>query len=365
MEIKAFDYNRQLQTIREKTLRSITEVLDSGKLILGNNVTGFEKEFSEFIGKKYGIGVNSGTDAIKIALKSLKIGPGDEVITVSNSAVPTVSAIREVGATPVFVDVKSDFTINETLLQKSITAKTKIIMPVHLYGKSCNMDEIMNIARKNKIIVVEDCAQSGGGSFKEKITGSFGLISCFSFYPTKNLGAYGDAGIILTSNKAIADSCRELRMYGMKKSYYSSQEGYNSRLSELQAAILRIKLPYLNEWNSQRRKIAEKYLSQIINPEIFLPEVYLIADHCFHQFVIRVKNRKRFLRYLNNCHVGFGIHYPYPIHLQSAYLFLGYHKNDFPQTEKFAKQIVSLPIFPELTQTEIKYIINSLNNYKG
>ncbi|GAI85514.1 unnamed protein product, partial [marine sediment metagenome] len=285
----------------------------------------------------------------------------DEVITVANTAVPTVSAIRETGAVPRFVDIKNDFTIDENKIEKIITQKTKAILPVHLYGQACNMPTILKIAKKHKLKVIEDCAQAHGAKIKNKKVGTFGDISCFSFYPTKNLGAYGDAGIILTSSKNLADRCSALRMYGMKKSYYANFEGYNSRLDEIQAAILSVKLKCLERWNQKRRSIAKYYLKNITNPSITLPAVQNINEHTFYLFVIRIKQRQKLIKYLANNQIGCGIHYQYPIHLQKAYKFLGYSKNDLPVTERFSNEILSLPIFPELTKRELKYIINKIN----
>ncbi len=242
MQIPFFDYQRQYKKINSEIDLAIKRVLNSGKLILGEEVKNFENNFSKYIGTKYGVGVNSGTDAIKIALRALGIKEGDEVITVSNTAVPTISAIREIGAIPKFADIKTDYTIDESEIEKKITKKTKVILAVHLYGQGCNMEAILKIAKKNKLKIIEDCAQAHGTIINDKKAGFLGDISCFSFYPTKNLGAYGDAGIILTSNKNLTEKCRALRMYGMKNDYHAHLEGYNSRLDEMQAAILNVKL---------------------------------------------------------------------------------------------------------------------------
>lgn len=364
MQIKSFDYQKQLSDIRKDIQGAIGQVLDSGKLVLGEQVVTFENNFSKFIGCKYGIGVNSGTDALKISLKALGVSLNDEVITVSNTAVPTVSAIRELGARPVFVDVKEDFTMDEKLIVSAITKRTKIILPVHLYGKACNMTEINRVAKKYNLRVVEDCAQAHGCIFKNKKVGSYGVMSCFSFYPTKNLGAYGDGGMILTSNKNLADKCRRLRMYGMEKTYYAKEEGFNSRLDEIQAAILNVKLKYLNGWNKKKQNIARRYLNEIVNKSIKLPVVGDIEKHCFHQFVIRVVERDKLIEYFKNCDIGFGIHYPYPIHSQKAYRFLGCESSSLLKTVKYSKEILSLPIFPELNKNEVDYVIRCLNEYK-
>jgi len=368
MQIPFFDYQRQYDGFFKKKVDiAIKRVFSSGELILGKEVEVFEDNFSSYIGTEFGIGVNSGTDAIKIAIDALNIKKGSEIITVANTAVPTASAIREAGATPKFVDIKKDFTIDEAKIEKKITKKTKALLPVHLYGQPCNIKVILKLAKKYKLKVIEDCAQAHGAKFNKKRVGSFGDISCFSFYPTKNLGAYGDGGIILSSDKNLAKKCKMLRMYGMEKKYYADFEGYNSRLDEIQAAILNVKLKYLDKWNKKRRQIAKFYLKNITNPHIILPKmpkISNITNHCFHLFVIRSNKRAKLIKHLLKYKIGFGIHYPYPIHLQKAYKFLNYKKGALPLTEKFARQILSLPIFPELTKREIRYIVDKLNSFR-
>ena len=363
MRILFFDYKRQLREIEKEIHLAIKKVLNSGRLILGGEVKSFEDAFASYIGVKNGIGVNSGTDALKIAVRALGLKPSDEAITVSNTATPTVSAIRELSIIPKFVDVKDDFTIDENQIERAITSRTRAILPVHLYGQACNMKAIMKIAKKHKLAVIEDCCQAHGVKHQGKKVGTFGDVACFSFYPTKNLGAYGDGGMILTSSRSLADKCRALRMYGMEGEYYAKVEGYNSRLSEIQAAILDVKLKYLDQGNSRRREIALYYLKNITNPKIILPEISDLASHVFHLFVIRTPNRKKLAAWLAKNGIGYGVHYPYPVHLQSAYEFLGYKKGDLPKTEEFSRQIVSLPIFPELTDKEMKYIVKIINKF--
>ena len=362
MDIPFFNYQRQLTKINYKIDKAIKRVLNSGKLILSQEVKNFEDNFSKYVGTKYGVGVNSGTDAIKIALRALDIGKNDEVITVANTAVPTISAIREAGAMPKFVDIKKNYTIDEAKIIKVITKKTKAITTVHLYGQPCNMPAILKIAKKYKLKIIEDCCQAHGAKIGGKNIGAYGDIGCFSFYPTKNLGTYGDAGIILTSNKKLADKCRALRMYGMKQGYHSHFEGYNSRLDEIQAAILNVKLKYLDKWVAKRRQIAEYYLNNIKNPKIILPKTDT-KNNSFHLFAIKTNQRKKLIKHLTDNNIGFGIHYEIPVHLQKAYKFLGYKKGDLPITENFAQQIISIPIFPELTKEEIKYIVQKLNKF--
>lgn len=364
MNIPFFNYQRQYYKIRNEINDAIDRVLNSGQLILGKELVNFEEKFANYIGVKYAIGVNSGTDALKISLKALAIHPADEVITVANTAVPTISAIRECGAIPKFADIKDDYTIDENNIEKIITNKTKAILPVHLYGQPCNMSAIKKIADDYKLKLIEDCAQAHGSTYKRKKVGSFGDVGCFSFYPTKNLGAYGDAGIITTSSKKLAEKCKLLRMYGMKNKYFSFLDGYNSRLDEIQASILNVKLKYLDEWNKRRNEIAKLYLSKINNPVIKIPLINKNSNHVFHLFIIRTTKRNKLLKYLNNNNISYGIHYPYPIHLQKAYSNLGYNKKDLPNTYLFSKEIISLPIFPELTTNEVDYIIHVLNKFK-
>jgi len=358
-----FNATRQIKELGYELTSAIQRVLDSGKFVMGKEVEAFETEFSSYIGMQYGVGVNSCTDALKIALKALGIGTGDEVITVSNTATPTASAIREVEATPVFVDVDEYFLMDVLKLEAAITKKTRAIVPVHLYGQGADMEAVMKIAHKHHLKVVEDCAQSSGAMIGNKKVGSFGDAACFSFYPTKNLGALGDGGLILTHDKLTADKCRALRMYGMEGSYHANFEGYNSRLDEIQAAILRVKLPHLDVYNQKRQEIASRYSKEIKNPLIELPRTRPNASHIFHLFVIKVDTRERFLEYLKTKGIGYGIHYPTPIHLQKAYNFLGYAEGSLPRTEANAGKIVSLPLFPELTEEEVDHVIQIINDF--
>jgi len=364
MTVPFFDATRQIKKIKPEINAAIKRVLRSGKFLMGKEVETFENEFSASIGGKYGVGVNSGTDALKIGLKALGVSRGDEVITVSNTATPTVSAIRETGATPVFVDIDEFYLMDIKKLEATVTSKTKVILPVHLYGQPADMETIMKIAGKHGLKVVEDCAQGTGATIGEKRAGSFGDVACFSFYPTKNLGALGDGGMIVTNDKNIAEVCRGLRMYGMAGSYYANFEGYNSRLDELQAAILRAKLPHLASYNKRRREIARRYIGEIKNPHVEVPKTKAGASHIFHLFVIKVDAREKFLEHLKANGIGFGIHYPSPVHLQKAYDFLGYKEGSLPETEAAAKKIVSLPIFPELTDKEVSYMVETINSFK-
>lgn len=344
-------------------MQEIGGVLDSGKYILGEHGAKFETNFASYIGMPLGIAVNSGTDAIKIALRALNIGAGDEIITVSNTAVPTVSALREVGAIPVFVDIDQYNTIDVTKIEKAITPKTKAIIPVHLYGQACDIEAVMKIAKKHNLKVIEDCAQSVGATINNRMTGSFGDVSAWSFYPTKNLGAYGDGGMILMRDEAVRDRAKRLRMYGMEKTYSAEEEGWNSRMDEVQAAILNIKLELLPVWTARRQEIAARYLGEITNPKITLPQIRPQATNVFHLFVIKTAQRAALQEYLKSKAIGFGVHYPFPIHLQKAYAFLGGKKGDLPISEKNAEEVLSLPIFPELTDAEVSEIISAFNAF--
>lgn len=325
---------------------AITRVLESGWYILGNEVNSFEKEFSRYIGVDYGIGVGSGTDAITLALKACGIGPGDEVITVSHTAVATVAAIELTRATPVLVDISPDtYTLDPDQLQEAITKKTKAILPVHLYGHPADMDQIVPIADDQDLYVIEDCAQSHGALLHGKKMGSLGDIAAFSFYPTKNLGAIGDGGMVVTDNPELANQVRLLRQYGWEERNMCSIPGMNSRLDEVQAAILRIKLPYLDQENAKRRSIAELYKQILPAEDLVLPTEADTAFHVFHQFVIRTPGRDALKKYLAEHGVETLIHYPVPVHLQPAYR----ERLDnchITRTEGICNEILSLPMNP-------------------
>lgn len=359
-----FDYQKQLKAIKPLIDKAIERVLNSGQLILGNEVKKFEQAFAKFLGVSCAIGVNSGTDALKIALKSAGVKPGDEIITVANTAVATISSLRELRALPKFVDIKGDFTIDETMIASAITKKTKAIIPVHLYGQACNMPAIMRIAKKYRLLVIEDCAQAHGAKINGQNVGTFGDLACFSFYPTKNLGAFGDGGLIATNNPRMAKICRLLRFYGCLRRNFAIIEGYNSRLDELQAAILNVKLKFLKKWNQRRRQIAAYYLDKIKNPKIQLPPVRQLNEHVFHLFTVKTPKRPKLIKYLAKNKISYVLNYAEPLHLQPAYKFLKSKKGALPKTELACSQLVCLPIWPELTKNEISYIVSKLNQFK-
>lgn len=338
----------------------ISKVLHNGRYILGNEVKLFEEEFAKFIGVKYGIGVGSGTEALHLALKACNIGPGDEVITVSNTAVATISAIELTGAKPVFVEVSQDsYTIDPQKIEVAITPKTRAIVPVHIYGHPANMNPIISIARKFNLKIIEDCAQAHGAKYDGRKVGSIGDIACFSFYPTKNLGAIGDGGMIVTNSQELSEKCKLLREYGWTERYISQINGWNSRLDELQAAILRIKLKYLLRDNDSRRRIAGIYDKSLPGESITTPIVQNNCEHVYHLYVIRIKARDSLLEYLRKHNVYALIHYPVPAHLQPAY------KTGIKLeiTESISQEILSLPIYPELRNKEIEIIIQTIRNY--
>ena len=324
----------------------------------------FEKKFAEFCGSQYCVGAGNGLDALMLALKALGVGEGDEVIVPSNTYIATALAVTYVGATPVFVepDIRT-FNINPELIEETITSKTKAIMPVHLYGQACDMDNIMDIAHKYNLRVVEDCAQAHGATYKGKKVGTFGDVAGFSFYPGKNLGALGDAGAIVTNEKKLADKIRALGNYGSYYKYHHIYKGNNSRLDELQAAFLSVKLPYLDKMNSERRRIANRYLSEIKNNRIILPLVPDYAVPVWHIFGIRCEERDLLDKYLSDAGIGTNKHYPIPIHLQECYKDLGFRRGDFPISEEISNTELSLPMYYGMTDDEISYVIKMLNKF--
>lgn len=344
---------------------AIEKVFKNGWFILGPELEHFEKNLAAYLGVNYAIGVNSGTDAIFLALKALNIGNGDEVITVANTATPTISAIRMTGAVPIFVDIDpNDFNINIALIEDKISKKTKAILPVHLYGRPSNMTKILSLAKKYDLYVVEDVAQAFGAKYKNKKVGTFSDIACFSFYPTKNLGAFGDAGAIVTKNKDLATKIKALRNYGEESKFYNIYEGYNSRLDEIQAAFLNTDLKKVDKWNKRRREIADMYLVGLKNlPIILPPKNDQIFQAAWHLFVIRCKNREKLRDFLNKHGVQTGVHYPKPIFQQPAYNFLKVKSQFLPETIKTMQEIVSLPIYPELKNNEINYVIKVVRNF--
>ena len=355
---------RQYSLHSEEYKKKACEVLDSGWYILGKEVSAFEKEWAAYIGSKYCVGLASGLDALWISFRLLNIGVGDEVIICSNAYIACVMGVTQNGATPVFVEPDQYDNIDADRIEAAITDKTKAILAVHLYGQSCDMSKIMNIAQKYKLRVVEDCAQSHGNHWKGKTVGTFGDIGCFSFYPSKGCGAFGDAGCIVTDDEDIARLFRVFRNYGSEKRYHNMMIGSNSRLDELQAGLLRVKLHHLDEFNHQRCEIAEKYIKGIKNPLVILPQIRPGADSTWHQFVIHVPlYRDQLMEYLKEHEIGTLIHYPIPPHLSEAYAYLGYKRGDFPIAEQFADEVLSLPMYNGMTDIEIRTVIDTINRF--
>jgi len=344
---------------------AIAGVLDRGWFILGEEVRSFEEEFAAYCGTRYGVGVASGTDALHLALRAVGVGPGDEVITVANAGVPGVAAIEMAGGRPVFVDVDPvTYNLNPALIEEAITTRTRAILPVHLYGHPADMDPIMEIARRHNLFVVEDAAQAHGALYKGRRVGSLGHVGCFSFYPTKNLGAYGDGGMVVTNDPELAERVRRMRQYGWESQYYSTMRGVNSRLDELQAAILRVKLRILENWNARRRQIATLYTELLGRSSLVLPTEAPDAVHVYHLYVVRSDCRDALREQLRRAGIGTGVHYPLPAHLQEAYRDLGYSSGSLPVTECLAREVLSLPMFPELTEDEVEQVVEAVLKLK-
>lgn len=343
---------------------AINAVVKSNWFILGEQKRVFEEEFAQFCGRKYCVGVGNGLDALHLLLRAYGIGPGDEVIVPSNTYIATALAVTYAGATPVFAEPRLEtYLIDPILLREKITTKTKAIMPVHLYGQVVDMDEINAIAKEYGLVVIEDVAQAHGALYKGKRAGNLGDAAAFSFYPGKNLGAMGDAGAVVTDDKEIADKVRAMSNYGSEKKYYNMYAGFNSRLDEIQAAILRVKLKELDRWNAYRQKVAEKYLAGICHDGVQKPVVCPDRDHVWHIFPIRVAKRDEFQRYLRARDIETLIHYPIPMHLQEAYRELNIPKGALPLAEEISETELSLPMFYGITQEQVEYVIDVINHY--
>lgn len=339
------------------------DVLRSGWYVLGREVEQFEREFAQYTGARHCVGVASGLDALWIAFRLLGIGSGDEVIVQGNTYIASVMGITINGATPVFVEPDEYYNIDASKIEEKITDKTKAILAVHLYGQASNMAPIVQLARRHGLRLIEDCAQSHGAAFDGKITGTFGDIGCFSFYPSKNLGAFGDAGAIITNDDRIAEDARVFRNYGSEKRYYNKVAGTNSRLDEIQAGLLRVRLKHLDELAEEKRRICERYLKELRNEKIILPQIRRGATHIWHQFVIRTDCRDELIRYLAEKDIGTIIHYPIPPHLSEAYGYLGMKKGDLPITERYADTVLSIPLYNGMTEEEQDYVIETVNSF--
>lgn len=356
-----FDYRRQLAALRPEIDAAIARVLDSGTLILGQEVQGFEQAFARHLGRGESVGVNSGTDAIAIGLWACGVGPGDEVITVANTAVPTVSAIRMTGATPVFCDVDPVTALLDIRAALALVGpRTRAIVPVHLYGNVIDVPALQQGLAGRPVRVLEDCAQAHGACLRGQRAGTFGDVSAFSFYPTKNLGAFGDAGLCWSGDAGLAAAMRRIRMYGFQDRYYAECEGVNSRLDPLQAAILSVKLAHLESWVARRRELAQRYDARL-SPRIRRVPAATGVTHGYHLYVVRVPDRERVRSELEAQGIATGVHYPYPIHRMRAYEFLGYGAGSLPHTEELAREVLSLPLYPELGEADVDAVAAALN----
>lgn len=344
---------------------AILRVLDNGWYILGEEVKAFEAAFAAYAGLNYGIGVGSGTEALHLALAACGIGPGDEVVTVSHTAVATVAAIELAGAKPVLVDIEPDyFTLDPAQLERVVTSRTKAVIPVHIYGGAADLDSIMSVARAHGIRVIEDCAQAHGTIYRDKRVGSFGDMACFSFYPTKNLGALGDGGMVVTNDSDLANRARQLREYGWASRYVSDLPGWNSRLDEVQAAVLGVKLGYLDADNAARERLAAAYDRALCKTDLRLPQRRTNANHVYHQYVVRSINRDELQTFLTANGVGALVHYPVPVHLQPAYQGRLSGSDQLPETERAAREVLSLPMYPELSATDLQTTIETVRKFQ-
>ncbi|MBI3252260.1 MAG: DegT/DnrJ/EryC1/StrS family aminotransferase [Candidatus Omnitrophica bacterium] len=360
------DLARQYQIYKDEIDAAVAQVFNRGWYILGEKVEQFEIAFARYCGTQYAVGVGSGVDALHLSLVSLGVGAGDEVITVANTCVPTLSAVSLAGATPVLVDVDpATYTMDPQQIEQRITDRTRAILPVHIYGQCADMDPLLEIAQRRSLFVIEDCAQAHGATYKGKKAGSMGVTGCFSFYPSKNLGAMGDAGLVTTNDAKLAEKLKQLRNYGQEQRYYHSIKGFNSRLDELQAAVLLAKLPYLDSWNARRREIASIYNRGLADAKVVCPVEASDRWHNYHLYVIQVSNRERFQGQLRDLGVQTMIHYPVPIHRQEAYSETRDQVRYLAQTDMLSPQIVSLPIFPEMTNDEILSVVEAVRSVTG
>lgn len=363
--IPFFDLKKQYISIQPEIDGATRRVLASGWFILGPETEAFETEFAQYLGVKHAVGVNSGTDALHLAIRALGIGPGDEVITVPNTAVATISAIEMAGAKPVLCDVHQDsMTMDADSFAAVITDKTRAVIPVHLFGQSAALDPIIGIARQYKLAVIEDCAQAHGAKYQGQRVGSFGDIAAFSFYPTKNLGAYGDGGAVATDDPRLAERVKLLRQYGWKVRYESEISGVNTRLDEMQAAVLRVKLKHLDEWNAARRERAAMYTELLPNKRVQPPAEMKYGEHVYHLYVTQSNMRDYLSAFMQEREIGTAIQYPTPIHLQTAYQTLA-PAGSLPVAEKLAREILSLPLYPELALADVQAVADAIREFES
>lgn len=357
------DLTRQYGQLKEEIRAALDAVFDDGSFASGRFTQQFEEAFADYCGSSHAVGVNSGTSALHLALLTLGVGPGDEVIMAANTFIATAWAPLYVGAKPVFIDCDQYYNIDVEKVEAAINRRTKAIIGVHIYGHPCDVDALQRIADKHGLELIEDAAQAHGARYKGRRVGGLASLGCFSFYPSKNLGAAGEGGAVVTNDASRFRHLQQLRNQGAVKPHHYAEVGYNMRMDGIHGAILELKLQHLDRWNIRRRLIASGYAQRVSNARIQLPKVALTVEHAYHLYVVIVDERSRFLQHLTDHHVSFGLHYPVPCHLQKAFDRLGYQKGDFPQTEELSERCVSLPIFPELTREEIDHVIEVLNTY--
>lgn len=358
------DLPAQMRGLRREIDAAIARTLDNCSFCLGPDVVQFEKDFAKFCEAEYCIGFNSGTSALHVALLLLNLKPGDEVITTPTTFVATSWAISYVGAKPVYIDIDdATFNINAGLVEKAITNKTKAILPVHLYGHPCDLDPILAVAKRHNLPVVEDAAQAHGAKYKGKVVGTFGAMSCFSFYPGKNLGAYGEGGGLVTNDSAYDARAKSLREHGSSVRYYHDEVGYNYRMEGIQGAVLGVKLKRLNQWTVERRRVASRYDQLLADTPLQLPVEAGYAESCYHLYVVRHPRRDELKKYLDANNIGCALHYPVPLHMQKCYAEMGYRPGDFPIAEKAARECLSLPIYPEMTDAQIERVSEVIHDF--
>ncbi|HEY1790844.1 MAG TPA: DegT/DnrJ/EryC1/StrS family aminotransferase [Verrucomicrobiae bacterium] len=363
-KVPYLDLAAQIRGVRKELDAALARTLDNCSFCLGPDVVQFEKDFAQFCGAKQSLGFNSGTSALHVALLLLNVGAGDEVITTPFTFVATSWAISYVGAKPVFVDIDdTTFNMDPALVEKAITPRTKAILPVHLYGQPFDVDRILEICRRHKLPMVEDACQAVGAKYKGRVVGTFGAMSCFSFYPGKNLGACGEGGALVTDNGAFAERGRALREHGSKVRYYHDEVGFNYRMEGFQGAVLGVKLPHLNKWTRERQRVAKRYNELLAGTPLQLPREADFAESAWHLYVVRHPKRDQIKKFLEDNGVGCAIHYPIPLHLQKAYANLGHKVGDFPISEKAALQCLSLPIYPELTEAQIARVVEVIKKF--
>ncbi|MBX3277571.1 MAG: DegT/DnrJ/EryC1/StrS family aminotransferase [Acidobacteria bacterium] len=370
MKVPLLDLQAQHRTIRDEMMAAVERVFDSQQFILGSEVTEFEREMAAYCGSRHAVGCASGSDALLLALMALGVGPGDEVITVAYTFFATGGSIARLGARPVFIDIRpDDFNIDTDLIERAITPRTKAIMPVHLFGQCAMMDAITGISRKHNLPVIEDAAQAIGADYGARRAGAMSAIGCFSFFPSKNLGGAGDAGMLTTDDDEIAAKLRILRVHGMEPKYYHQFVGVNSRLDALQAAVLRVKLKYLDAWSDARAQNAHRYdalFAEAGLEEVVTPIAHEGMRHIYNQYTIRAPRRDELLAHLRASDVGSEIYYPVPLHMQECFAYLGYGAGDLPESERAAREALSLPIYPELTPAMLEYVVERIGDfYRG